>query len=315
MSPRLRKALFTALTALVVVGGAELALRAAGTPPAYVRTDLVRWTPKSFMRDVQLPNTQAGVPFTVSTNGDALRTPHGRGEGLRIWLGGDSTVFGWGVDDTQTLPAALERALAGFPELRALQVVNGGQPSASTWMAARLARDLAPAYGVDLTVMFVPYHDDFPTMLSDREYLEGPLPPLRAFLGLRWRGFAALTRALRGGRSLGLTPRVPDADRAEALAALSPAPAVGLLPTPSTLGVPGETNRSAATEAAVRTLAEGEGWLFVDLRDVDAGVFPTDTAHFTAEGNAALAAALAEALRPRLGAMPEMLRGERPGHR
>ena len=50
---------------------------------------------------------------------------------------GDSTVFGWGVDDGQTVADGLAAALPG------VEVLNAGQPGYSTVQAARLLEVVA----------------------------------------------------------------------------------------------------------------------------------------------------------------------------
>lgn len=304
------KALLGLGVALSALLGLELALRAAGVAPAYDRADLVRWEPKPGLRSAEQPNPAVGGAFRVSTNADALRCPHARAAGVRVWLAGDSTVFGWGVDDADTLPAQLERTLSGTPGLRAIQVINGGQPSASSVDASALAMRLAPEYGVDLLALFVPYHDDFPTLLTDREWREGG-GGLRRTLATDLRLFGAAMRLFRPS-GLALTTRVLPEERSAALRELETLNiplVVGLLPTPSTLGLPGEANRGAGDRSWLAEACRPPTCTPLDLSrpegvDPASLVFPADTGHFTAEGNRALAERLAAALTPILAEIP-----------
>lgn len=88
--------------------------------------------------------------FTVSTNSDGLRGEEVRQPKpeLRILCVGDSVTFGWGLAQTQTYPAQLERILAA--QGRDVEVLNAGVPamkpsSVAKWVslhAAALQPDL-----------------------------------------------------------------------------------------------------------------------------------------------------------------------------
>ena len=96
-------------------------------------------------------------------------------EGLhRILAIGDSTTFGWGVDDNGTYPVQLEQGLkATFPGSH-LEVVNGGVGAYDLRHAARLLRHFGPTFEPDIVVVGV-YWNDLP-------YHIGPpdAPPQRA---------------------------------------------------------------------------------------------------------------------------------------
>ena len=73
---------------------------------------------------------------------------------LRVLFVGGSTTYGAGVDDAQTLPAALERALArGAPPGRAVEVWNHGTSAYTLAQVAWLARHKLDALRPDVVVV------------------------------------------------------------------------------------------------------------------------------------------------------------------
>lgn len=116
MRRALKNLLFSVLTAVLLLGGAELTLRLLGWPdPGIYAGDInsVWWLRANL--DRELPFPEEGTTFTVQTNALGFRgdpTPHA------IACVGDSTTFGWGVAVDEAWPARLAQHL-GQPTLNA----------------------------------------------------------------------------------------------------------------------------------------------------------------------------------------------------
>lgn len=174
-----------------------------------------------------------GPGRTLTINAQGFRgprdTPAAAPEGkIRVLCGGDSFTLGWGVDDADTWPAALERLA---PELEAVNLGQGGYGVDQIYLWAR--RD-GPALEHRLHVVAV-ISEDFVRMRSDsfRGYakptlrLEGDVPvasgvPLSPPSGESWLERRATMRLLR--RVLG---REASGD-AEPVMPLSAAAALGV---------------------------------------------------------------------------------------
>ncbi len=178
----------------------EAALHLAGTAPAYDVGRFGEWRFTANLRGHTFQGPRDGHAFVVTSNDDGLRTslPRPRTAGrCRIALLGDSTVFGWGVNDDETLATAADAAL---PETA--EVLNAGQPGYTTVMAATLFTDVVAAYQPDVTVLFVPMHDTNLVPVSDLESLRGGADwsaSLRVSLSHHSRVYALLRRALIPG--------------------------------------------------------------------------------------------------------------------
>ncbi|MDP2311241.1 MAG: SGNH/GDSL hydrolase family protein [Pseudomonadota bacterium] len=165
--------------ACVVLYLGEVGLRIAGVAPAYRSGESASWRMTPNLRASSLRGPRDGHAFIVTTNADGLRTalPKERAPGvMRVAVMGDSTVFGWGVDDGASiadgLQAALQAPVDGAPP-RAVEVLNAGQPGYSTTQAAWLFDEVVAAYTPDRVIVFVTMHDFNKVLISDRELLEG----------------------------------------------------------------------------------------------------------------------------------------------
>jgi lysophospholipase L1-like esterase len=120
----LKNLLFSMLTAALLLGGAELALRLAGWPdPGIYAGDInsIWWLRADLDREIPFP--EEGTSFNVKTNALGFRgeqTPNA------IACVGDSTTFGWGVSVEEAWPARLAEHL-GQP------TVNAGVPGYSSF--------------------------------------------------------------------------------------------------------------------------------------------------------------------------------------
>jgi lysophospholipase L1-like esterase len=259
-----------------------------------------------------------GHAFLLDTNADGLRTrvERERSPGLRrVAVAGDSTVFGWGVDEGGTVADGLQAALG--PDF---EVINAGQPGYSSVQAAWLVEEVLLAYQPDLVILFIPMHDFNRVLVSDRELLRGAASPTawaRVALARHSRIYSVLRKAifdvadqpfLLPERTDGepRVERVSDRERAEAfrearaaLRAQGGELAIGFLPFQAELEGPGPDERRPGLDWA-RDFAAEDGVGLVDLRACCRGsgrVLPDDSGHLSREGNLAVGAAAAPVVR------------------
>ncbi|MEN9785917.1 MAG: hypothetical protein RLZZ299_1181, partial [Pseudomonadota bacterium] len=321
---RVPRAVLGVAIAACLLGVAELAARMAGVLPAYQPERMGGW--RMYAVDVdRVVRAPDGTRFRVRTNADGLRTTLARartpGIGRLAFLG-DSTAFGWGVDEGGTFADGLatrlrERGLAD------VEVLNAAQPGYSTVQAVRLYEEVVESYAPDLVVLFLPLHDHNRVTVSDPEWLRGgrgPLAVLRVQLATRSRLYEGLRRAvvphadapfLRPDQAAGLdlrVPRVSDDERDVALRALLSLVsggggrlALGHLPFRADMEGRGAAPRTGLAWASA--WADAHGVPVVDLRGCCDGkaadyVLPHDPGHLSAAGNLAAGAAAAERLEP-----------------
>lgn len=196
--PRLlRNLLFALASAAAVLGGAELVLRALGLPdPGLYAGDLGGvWTLRADLSEREVPFRERGTSFRVRTNGLGYRGGPAP-SGALVCLG-DSTTFGWGVEEGEAWPARLG-SLLGEP------TVNAGVPGHSTVQGLATldtALSLRPR-GVILAYLV---RDAELAPATDRERAASSRPVAPAF---------ALVRLIRSLRPeppppVGGVPRVP----------------------------------------------------------------------------------------------------------
>lgn len=137
MTRTLRNLLFSVLTALGLLGGAELCLRLVGWPDPglYAGDPGSVWWLRPGLPPREVPFPEGSSTFTVRTNSLGFRGPEPT-PGAWLCLG-DSTTFGWGVEEDEAWPAQVA-ALRGEP------VINGGTPGYSSFQGlARLDHALS----------------------------------------------------------------------------------------------------------------------------------------------------------------------------
>lgn len=316
---------FRPLLGLLVGGGVFLllegGLRAAGVAPAYQMGATGQWRAAAGLVAAPLPGVGEVRVFSVSTNADGLRTrlARARTPGVsRVALMGDSTVFGWGVDDGGTLADGTQAALDGVGA--PVEVLNAGQPGYSTTQAAWLFAEVVQAYRPDRVVLFLSRHDYYYVPVSDREALSGGdsfasrvrvrlASSSRTYQLLRGLLWARTDEPAQHPRDVTGEPRVPrvsDAERALALATIRTTLAgwggslsIGYLPFHG--DIEGTRTDRVGLDWAT-AYAEAEGITFVDVRgccvgEAAARVLPDDPGHLSAEGNRVVGAAVGVALR------------------
>lgn len=324
-SARWPRALLGVSFGLLLVYLAELAARIAQVQPAYVADQVGGWRMMSEMRAARM-DTREGASFGLTTNADGMRTqlPVAHpGARARVALLGDSTVFGWGVDDGSTVADGLQHALDvdGGPQV---EVLNAAQPGYSTTQSAVFFERVVAKYQPDLVVQFLPMHDHNLVLVSDREHLDGPSGPLsglRVSLAQHSRLYQALRQALfplasepfllpGRGDAEPRVPRVSDAERADnfdglraRLAEWGGRLALGHLPFLDDLGSVEAVPRVGADWASA--YAGQHDLVVVDLRrccgpGAEHLVLPHDPGHLGAEGNLRAGAAAAPQVRAAL---------------
>ena len=172
----LSRLLMGLVVTLLVTGLAEVGARLSGVTPAYRPDSMGQWRMTPNLSAHRMKGMREAHDFRITTNGDGLRTNLSKERSpdtYRIALMGDSTVFGWGVEDGESIAAAAESKLheQGFSHV---EVLNGGQPGYSTGMAGWLFKEALASYQPDLTIVFVSMHDFNRTLISDIERVRGP---------------------------------------------------------------------------------------------------------------------------------------------
>lgn len=317
-SPWLR-ALVGVAVAGILLGMGEISLRLAGFHSAYRVEDLGRWRFSAHLTQEPTQGPRDGHSFLVTTNGDGLRTSLTRGPGNkpRIALMGDSTVFGWGVDDGSTLADGIQQHL---PES---EVLNAGQPGYSTTMMAWLFGEVIAAYQPTWTLVFVPMHDSNLVLVSDQEVLFGGaswVDRSRVWLARESRLYGVLRKLLfpLAGQAWLLpdqhtaeprVPRVSDAERSRVLDAMREKMeewgghlAIGYLPFKGDIedGAPSER----PTSAWARDYGQRNQVPILELQRCCIGeeglVLPDDPGHLSVKGNLRVGGVVAEELRRRM---------------
>ena len=308
--------------AAALLGLAEVGARLSGVQPAYQPDAMGRWQTQPSLSAHRMTGLREPHNFSVTTNTDGLRTAHPTaaedGE-RRVAVMGDSTVFGWGVEDTESLAAAAEAALVELGR-DDIKVINAGQPGYSTAMAGWLFEGAVAQYQPDLTIVFVSMHDFNRTLISDVERHLGPeglSARLRAVLVRHVRLYALLRKQIyplaheaqilpdRASKEARV-PRVSDPERSRVLRRMQTIAdawggkvTVGFLPFHRDLmgGAPGD--RPGLAQA--QDWSASNGVPVVDLRTccgpgADERTFPFDRGHLNALGNREIGQALAESL-------------------
>lgn len=322
---RPRRAIYGVIAAASLTGLVEIGMRLGGVSPAYRPELMGQWQTHPNLKDHTMVGSREPHNFSMSTNSDGLRTEvrPARTSGIfRVVLMGDSNVFGWGLNDDETLVAQTQRLLGA--EESPIEIINAGQPGYSTAQSAWLFSETIQSYTPDLTIVFLSMHDHNRVLVSDTEVWRGPKGPmawLRVTLARHSRIYESLRR-VRHTRSAepqlmpqdteeaARVPRVSDEDRGLVLAEMRElahtwggSVGLGLMPDVSDL-------RQGATGGSFKRIGQqwGEDWTaeaqspMVNLRTCcpeggEALVFPFDNGHMNSKGNAAAAKALAVILR------------------
>ncbi|MDP6932539.1 MAG: SGNH/GDSL hydrolase family protein [Myxococcota bacterium] len=144
---------------------AEGLLALTGTPsgPVYTWKPGIRWAMEPGLEGAAMLHLESGSRFRVTTNAEGVRTslpstPAGDGMETVLWLG-DSTIFGWGLDDGLDPPAALQRHLRTLLPPDEIRVINGGAPGYSSLQSFMFLRQVGLAFAPSLVVLEFSLHD------------------------------------------------------------------------------------------------------------------------------------------------------------
>jgi hypothetical protein len=311
----------------LALGGSEIGLRITGWGPAY-RADFAGWRmPVNLDQHRMKPLTERHR-FLISTNSDGLRTaiPREKTPGrVRLAVMGDSTAFGWGVDEGRDLATRLEFHL-GVHRSPVVEVLNAAQPGYTSAQLFVLFEETVQHYQPDVVLFFPPQHDHTPALVSDWEHVSGvggPIALTRVMLARHSRIYHLLwTRLsevpgpdnedeeLPESYSVGLVPRVSDSERADALNQIASTMSawdgrlvMGIMPFyPDLQRAPDAPPADGPEIVWIQDFAQSKGHGLVDVRrccgpDADALVFDFDKWHLNQSGNDAVARALAVELR------------------
>lgn len=266
------------MAAAAVLGGLEGALRLSGWPdPGLYDGDTASlWTLRAGLSQRVVPFRERGTSFRVRTNSYGYRG--GEPAPGAILCLGDSTTFGWGVEEDEAWPAVLARETGR-------RTLNGGVPGYSTVQGlATIDHALTMKPWLVIVAYLVRDAELAPTSDADR-----PPPTPRPKLAL-----LSAIRTLRGAPSSppGVIPRVPPAAYLENIRELvKRVRASGA--NARILAFPMQTP-PAEHLAALESLRGDVPILSPSLPDE--AFFAEDPIHLTPGGNASLASILAGAL-------------------
>jgi lysophospholipase L1-like esterase len=115
-------------------------------------------------------------PFTVTLNADGFRGPAlplaKPADALRVIAVGDSSTFGWGVNDDETYPADLARRLAAAWPGRPVEVMNAGIPGFGSFQGKHLLEAEVLPRKPDYVVLGFGFNDSRRAATTDAAFAE-----------------------------------------------------------------------------------------------------------------------------------------------
>ncbi len=144
-------------------------------------------------------------PFTMTTNARGFRGPmpaRAKPAGaLRVVAIGNSSTFGWGVNDDETYPAQLGRALRAALPGRPIEVMNAGVPGFTSFQGRRLLADEVLPLAPDFVVLAFGFNDSRRAASTDSAFDAARARPVAraARAAGRLAIYRRLERAIRGG--------------------------------------------------------------------------------------------------------------------
>ena len=274
-----RQAFWSACVTVAALGIVELGLRWAdqGWSALYAGDPVVHWTLRPNLSIEAVPHAEEAATFPVQTSADGLRDGPIPASGPWVLALGCSTTFGWGVAANEAWPERLEDMLG-------MEVINAGVPGHSTHQGVRFAEHLI-ARNPDVVLLGWGLRDGDRAPVSDADRRSPPWPE-------RLRTTQLLRRVLGSGRARaasGESYRVPPDEFSRNMAeAAAWARRSGAQP------VIVDMTQTAEHKRALRELGEP----IVELALGDGDRFETDTVHFTAAGNRAIARQVAAVVGP-----------------
>lgn len=174
--PLWKKVLFAGLAVGVFFALPEIILTILDYPPpvkAYNTRPDIFWGLESSLDKKPFIHKELGTTFDVSTNAQSLRyadIPTGQQpKTIRLLALGDSTTFGWGVEQDQTWPAQLEALLQPLhPEVK-IQVLNGGVPGYTSFQGLHHFKKNGSLFEPDVTIFGYIVQDARKTRITDKQ--------------------------------------------------------------------------------------------------------------------------------------------------
>ncbi|MED5372319.1 MAG: hypothetical protein VX899_14965 [Myxococcota bacterium] len=244
-----RKLLLSALSTLLLLGAVEVTLRLI--QPAQRPDHGIEMQPHPTRIWSLTPGQHSAYGSSFKVGADGLRAgiAEPRGQLPRVLTLGDSSIFGHGVADGETLHDALQRALheQGLPA----EVHCGGVPGYSILQSRLLLQEVGWALDPDVLVVGNQFSDMAPEDFPDEVVLERLASPTVRFD--RLLSHLALFRTLKAG--------IASAKGVPAYAAVG-------WPTPQSLGaprVPPETYLRELEGVLVEARERGVGVVFLRL--------------------------------------------------
>lgn len=162
------------------------------------------------------------LPFTVTVNEHGFRGPAPAAKkppgALRVVAVGNSSTFGWGVNDGETYPARLQELLRGRVAGRRVEVMNAGVPGYSSFQGTRLLAESVLPLAPDCVVLSFGFNDSRRAATTDSAFAAARARPLAraARLAGQLVLYRTLERAIRragaggGGADGRLSPAAAD---------------------------------------------------------------------------------------------------------
>lgn len=171
-----KQLLFASIAVIGFFVGIEGLLTALNIPPpikAYNTRPDIFWGLEANLQDQPFLHKEMGTSFAVTTNSHSLRyteVPVGRQpQTIRLLALGDSTTFGWGVEQPATWTAVAEKILQEkHPEVK-IQVLNGGVPGYTSFQGLHHYKKNASLYDPDLVMFDYIVQDARKTVITDKQ--------------------------------------------------------------------------------------------------------------------------------------------------
>jgi lysophospholipase L1-like esterase len=152
------------------------------------------------------------LPFTMTTNakgfrGSALAREKRPGV-LRVIAAGNSSTFGWGVDDDETYPSQLTARLREKMSGREIEVMNAGIPGFTSFQGERLLVDEILPLAPDYVVLSYGFNDSRRAASTDSVFAALAARPAGqlARAANHLEIYRRLTRLIRGASADRLSP-------------------------------------------------------------------------------------------------------------
>ena len=177
----IRKAAYTVLAVILFLAAAEAVASIVIKFTSRSKPKLLSYFPSDFLSRNRafIPNTAfyypAGSRILVKLNNNALRAPGIKYEKdineNRILMLGNSSVFGWAVQENETFSKVLESLCNAGSKSKRYTVINGGIPGFSSYNSLALLRSVGLLYKPDVIIAYVMNSDEILVESEDKPVL------------------------------------------------------------------------------------------------------------------------------------------------